>query len=46
MTAVLYHFLHDAGFRGTVKSEHAALAGWFGGYLHALKRVYGPEISR
>jgi metal-dependent amidase/aminoacylase/carboxypeptidase family protein len=46
MAAVLYHFLTDAGFRETVKSEHQALSGWFDQYITGLKRVYGDEIRR
>lgn len=44
MAAVLYHFLSDATFRETVKSEHKALSGWFDEYLAGLKKVYAGEI--
>jgi hypothetical protein len=44
MAGVLYHFLTDAKFRATVKSEHTALSGWFGDYVAALRAAYAPEI--
>jgi amidohydrolase len=44
MAGVLYHFLSDAKFRATVKSEHTALSGWFGDYVKSLRAAYGPEI--
>lgn len=44
MAAVLYHFLSDASFRETVKSEHKALSGWFDAYLASLKKAYAGEI--
>lgn len=44
MAAVLYHFLNDASFRETVKSEHKALSGWFDAYLSSLKKAYAGEI--
>jgi amidohydrolase len=45
MAGVLYHFLHDAAFRETVKAEHAALSGWFNDYLRGLRRVYSDEVK-
>jgi amidohydrolase len=45
MTAVLYDFLEDEGFRATVQREHAAMAGLFDQYLVALKEAYAAETG-
>jgi len=45
MTAVLFDFLTDAGFRATVKREHETMAALFNDYLAHLGRAYAGEIG-
>lgn len=47
MAGVLYHYLGDAKFRESVRTEHRSLAGWFNEYLDGLKKAYaGPGGGR
>jgi hypothetical protein len=45
MAGVLFHFLNDAAFRETVKTEHRTISALFNEYLAGLRRVYGREIK-
>jgi amidohydrolase len=44
MAAILYHYLTDAQFRATVRTEHTALKGLYQTYQDNLRKVYAPEL--
>lgn len=45
MTAVLYHFLVDRGFRAKVQDEHRTMAALFDQYLASLRDAYADELG-
>ena len=46
MTAVLYHFLTDAGLRTAIQTEHAALKGLYRQYQENLRKAYAAELGK
>ena len=45
MSAILFHYLTDAGLRQAVATEHAALGGLYRSYQENLRKAYAVELT-